>query len=240
MSASEILTSKGFLTVGTVVLLGAVGVWAYTGYTGEPKSTLPKELQVEALKQNVEDPGKMFDKMREVRNREDLSEEQQRELRDNFRTVFEERMNQQMDQYFTAAPEAQVDLLDEQIDRFTEQAGDWEKRREEWQKEREAREKERAKNGETREGESEEDRRESWRNRAANMDRGERKERSETRDPDQMGRRMAYFSALQKRAAERGVQMPSFGRGGRDAGSGRGGPGGGGSRGGGPSGGRGR
>ena len=66
------------------------------------------------------------------------------------------------------------------------------------------------------------------------MSRSERKERSESRNPDQMARRMAYFSALQKRAAERGVQMP-FGRGGRDGGPGRGGP-----RGGGPGPGRGR
>lgn len=234
MSASEILTSKGFLAVGTVVLLAGVGVWAYTGYAGEPESTLPEDLQVEALKKDVEDPGKMMDKMREARRREDLSEEQRRELRDNFRTVFEERMNQQMDVYFTATPEEQVALLDEQIDRFQEQAGDWERRREEWRKEREAREKERAANGETGEGESEEDRRQSWRDRRANMDRSERKERSETRNPDQMARRMAYFSAIQKRASERGVRMP-FGRGGRGGGPGRGGP-----RGGGSGGGRGR
>ena len=233
MSASELITSKGFIVVGALLLSG-VGVWAYTGYTAQPESTLPEDLQVEALKKDVEDPSKMMDKMREARNRDDLSEEQQRELRDNVRSVFEETMNRRMDQYFTAAPEEQTALLDEQIDQFQEMAADWERRREEWRKEREARDKERAENKEAGKEDGEQDRRQEWRDRMANMDRTERRERSQSRDPNQTARRMAYFNAMQKRAAERGVKMP-FGRGGRGGSSGRGS-----SRGGGPRGGRGR
>ena len=50
--------------------------------------------------------------------------------------------------------------------------------------------------------------------------REERKERSETRDPDRAARQMAYFAAIRDRATQRGIKMP-FGPGGGP----RGGPG---------------
>jgi hypothetical protein len=43
--------------------------------------------------------------------------------------------------------------------------------------------------------------------------REQQKMRTESRDPDQSARRMAYFTALRKRAEQRGIQMPMFGRG---------------------------
>jgi hypothetical protein len=51
----------------------------------------------------------------------------------------------------------------------------------------------------------------------------ERKTRSESRDPDAMARRMAYFQALRARAAERGIPMPSGPGGGPGHGGGFGG-----------------
>ena len=41
----------------------------------------------------------------------------------------------------------------------------------------------------------------------------DRKERSESRDPDQMAQRVAYFSAIQSRMKERGMAPPQFGPG---------------------------
>jgi hypothetical protein len=35
-----------------------------------------------------------------------------------------------------------------------------------------------------------------------------RKQMSESRDPDRMARRMAYFGAILSRAKERGIEMP--------------------------------
>ena len=52
--------------------------------------------------------------------------------------------------------------------------------------------------------------------------REERKERSETRDPDRAGRQMAYFAAMRDRATERGIKMPFGAGGGPGAGPGRG------------------
>lgn len=213
------------ITLSSVVLLGgaAWGLIAWTG-SGETASTLPEELRLETLRKNAEsDPGAMRTTMMNSFRRDDLTEEQRREARENMRTVFEERLDNNINEYFTASEEDKTVVLDRQIDEFQKQMEEWRGQMEEMRKEREARRAEREKNGEKADDERDEGAR-RW---AGPQTREERKARSESNNPDKMAKRFAYFNAAQKRMTERGIETP-FGRGGF------GGPGGGqgGSRGG--------
>lgn len=171
---------------------------------------IPKDLTVESLKAKVEEPEKLRETIRETMQREDLTDEQRRQIAENMRTVWEEEMNKRVDEYFAAPEEEKTAVLDRQLDEFRERMKEWEQRRKEEKKDGE---KERAEQG----------------RRFAGMfgqqSREQRKERSETRDPDRAGRQMAYFMAMRTRAAERGINMPMGGggfRGGPGGGTGRG------------------
>ncbi len=205
--------------VGLVaVVLIAVGVWA-SSESPEPlaESTLPPELSVDALKKRADDPSALRNEMR----REDLTEEQRRELRHNMREVMQSRMAERVDEYFGAAEEDRLAILDRHID-------EWEKRRAEWEQNRRDRDRDRNDREDGKEG-----RRDDRRGRFASQSKQERKERSESRSADERGRRMAYVNAMRTRMQERGIEM-------RGPGGGRGGPGGPGRGPGGPRGGPGR
>jgi uncharacterized membrane protein len=210
MKAELETKSRNPLIIGSVaLLLVVVGIgWALSGGTeDEPKSTLPEEWSVESLKAKVEeDPGKLREVF-EQRGSEDLTEEQRRELRQNLREVHRSTMDTRVDEYFAAAEEDRQATLDRHIDEFQERMKEWEQRRRERQERREQ-------DGERR-GPPD------W---ASSQTREERKTESESRDPDDMARRMAYFSAVQERMTERGIETP-WGRGGRGPGRGPGGPG---------------
>jgi hypothetical protein len=123
----------------------------------------------------------------------------------NMREVWRQTMAQRVDEYFNAPAEQQTAVLDEHIDRFMAQAAQWEERRKEMEK-----------NGELD--------RERMGRMFGNTSQQERKERSEARNPDQMARTMAYFTAVRARMTERGIKMPGgFGPRGMGGGSGAGG-----------------
>jgi hypothetical protein len=213
------------VTLSAVVLLGGT-VWGFMAWNGSDKSesTLPDELRLENLrKQASDDPDGMRTTMANSFRRDDLTEEQRREARENMRTVFEEQMDKNVNEYFTAPEEEKVAVLDRQIDEFQKQMEGWRAQMEEMRKEREARQAEREKNGEKPDGERDGGER-RW---GGPQTREERKARSESNNPDKMAKRFAYFSAAHKRMTERGIEMP-FGRGGFGGmGRGPGGPGGG-------------
>ena len=191
---------KGIATVaGLALALGAIS-WAVAGRSasGAPKSTLPRELQVAALKAETADPAKLRETVRGAFERADLTPEQRRELRGNMREVFVGAMTERVDAYFDAPEDQKTAVLDSQIDQFVAQMAEWRKRRE-------GRE-ERLRDG-GREGFSP-------------PSQAERKERSESRNPDQTARNMAYFSAVRARMTERGLQPPGGGRGGPGGGGG--------------------
>jgi len=219
MSTPNLTSPKGFaIVVGVVLSLGAIG-WAVSARSASARttSTLPKELQIDALKAQTADPAKVWETAREARQREDLTEEQRRELGRNMREVVRTAMNERVDAYFNAPEDQKVALLDAQIDQFVAM-------RQEWEKERQNRPG--ANEGEPNRGPRD---REGFQMPSQE----ERKSRSESRNPDQMARQMAYFSAMQQRAKERGIQMPGRGPGGFGPGGfGGGGPRGGGGRGG--------
>ncbi|MEK6677618.1 MAG: hypothetical protein AABZ47_18445 [Planctomycetota bacterium] len=173
---------------------GAWGMWSYSHAKVDPDA-LPKELSVESLKAQSHEPGKMFETMRDLRDREDLTDEQRQKLRDNMREVFQSRMKENVDEYFAATPEQQNDVLDKQLDAFQEQMNRWEEQRKQFEKDRKPGDEER------------------WRGNPGDQTQQERKTRSESRNPDQMARMMTYFAAMQKRANERGIKLPQWGPG---------------------------
>ncbi len=177
-------------------------------------AALPKEYTVDALK--ATSTGQGFDTFRQIMEREDLTEEQRRQAMDNAREVMEKRMEDRMNEYFTAPEDEKKKLLDKSIDEF-----------EKMRKEREARDAEREKMSE----EEKEKERQKWKDRMGNRDKNstqaERKNRSESRSADKQGKRMAYFSAMQERMKERGITPPERGPFGGSGPGGRGrGPGG--------------
>jgi len=163
-----------------------------------PPNGVPGEFTVAALK--AAPPEQAFDSFRKAMEREDLTEEQRRQIMENGREAMEQRMDERMTEYFSAPEPERKRILDKSIDEF-----------EKMRKDREAREAEREKMSE----EDREKERQKWRERMGNRDKemtqAERKNRSETRSADKMGKRMAYISAISARMKERGIEPPQRG-----------------------------
>ncbi len=191
--------------------LAVVGgsVWAFTRGQSPTGVPIPKELSVDSLKaQAKDDPGKMRDTIRETMRRDDLTEEQRRQVGENMRKVWEDAVQQRVDEYYAAqSDEDRKAILDKQIDEFEARRKEWEARRKEDEK----------KDG------KKDDKRGPGFGPMGPQSRDERKERAESRNPDQMARQMAYFSAMKQRMGERGITPPSFGPGGRGGFGGSGG-----------------
>ena len=203
-------SGKVYFGIGILTLALGAGVWGLTmSYADGEPSLLPEELSVASLKTRIaEDPDQF---RRTMREQQDLTDEQRRELRRNMRTVFTSMMTERLDEYFAAAPDEQNEVLDRHIDEMQERMKKWREQREQ----RQSAEADRRKEGE---GDREEWR-ERMRQRRANETSEQRKTRSESRDPDQTARRMAYFQAVQSRMSERGIES-SWGRGGWGRGGG--------------------
>ncbi len=234
--STAFLHSRKTLYVAIGILAIAGGGWAVARMAKNKAPSVPKDLTVEALqKVAAADPGKAFEKVHEVMHNSNLTEEQRHQVMENAHAVMEAQMDKRLDEYFTAPENQRVAILDRQIDEMQARMKDWEKRRAEHEKERAARN---ASGGPSGGGATAAgggnpggptagsggpgpggDRR--WGGPRGEPTRQQRKERFESRNPDSMARRMAYFTAMRKRAQERGIQMPGF------MGRGPGGPGGG-------------
>jgi hypothetical protein len=222
MTLADLGKPKIIVVQVAVVLAIAGGVWGYSAWSGDVSSeanAVPPELTVEALKTQMDDPGKMMQTMRQTMRREDLTDEQRAEVRRNMREVWQSTMDERVDEYFAAATEKDKNVvLDRQIDEFQERMKEWEARRQEREREREREREARGRDGDAdgqQTTESREERGRRWRRFAGSQTREQRKARSESRDPDRTARRMVYFTAMRKRASERGVEMRwgSHGRG---------------------------
>ncbi len=190
--------------IASVMLLSVVGgsVWAWSR-RGDGGVVVPSELSVASLAaQAKSDPGQMMNTVRNTIRRDDLTDEQRKQIGQNIRSVWESAMRERMDQYYAATTdEDRTAILDQQIDEF-------EQRRKEWEQRRKADEKEEVERA---------DREQRGPGMFGPQSKDERKERSESRNPDQMARQMAYFAAMSKRMGERGIKAPfgpSAGRGG--------------------------
>ena len=105
-------------TFSLVVVGGSV--WAFTRGEAHAGVPIPKELSVESLKvQAKEDPGKMMETVRETMRRDDLSEEQRRQVGENMRKIWEEAMQKRVEEYYAAASDEDRNaVLDQQIDKI--------------------------------------------------------------------------------------------------------------------------
>jgi hypothetical protein len=169
---------------------------------------VPEEFTVDALKQRfAEQEPPPFRTMRDTMMREDLTDDQKRQIARNMRDVFRSEMQARVQEYFDAPPDKQDEILDRHLD--------------EWQEMRKRFEAERRRRERSDEEEPSEEDREQMRRLFRPQSQQERKARSESRNPDERAQVMAYFGALRRRAGERGIDM---GRGGRGGGPGRGGP----------------
>ncbi len=192
---------KAWILAGCGALALGTGAWGVSRMWkgSEHPSGLPKELSANALKtQAAEDPAKLMDTMRETMRREDLTDEQRRQIAANLRDVWQTRIREHVDEYYDASEEEKEEILDRHIDEFQSQMQAWEERRKEWERETENR--------------SEEER-ERWRRSFAPQTQQERKAQSESGNPDQRARMFSYFGAMQKRAADRGIKLPQWGQG---------------------------
>ena len=182
---------------------------------GEAKSEsdLPAEFSVESLKARAGDEQQGLAAFRDLLRHDDLTDEQRRKALRNMRELRRSRMTDRVNEYFDATKEDKNVVLDDHIAVFQRRMAEWEKRRNDKEK-------------------PSEEEREAMRNLFRSRNQAERKADSESRNPDESARSMAYRSAMRNRMNERGIQMP--GRRGGGGRSGGGGPGGGRGRGGRP------
>ncbi|MCH8967001.1 MAG: hypothetical protein IID43_04940 [Planctomycetes bacterium] len=143
MTLADLGKPKIIVVQVAVVLAIAGGVWGYSAWSGDASSAanaVPPELTVEALKTQMDDPGKLMQTVRQTMRRDDLTDEQRSEVRRNMREVWQSTMDERVDKYFAAATEKDKNVvLDRQIDEFQERMKGWEARRREREQEREAR-----------------------------------------------------------------------------------------------------
>ena len=203
---------KWFLAGGGVLVMTAAawGVTVYFRPAPDPLG-LPPELSAMNLKAKAADPQALMQTMHDTMARTDLTDAQREEVMHRMRGVWQERLDQRMKEYFAAAAaEEKQAILDRQIDEMQQEMKEREARRAEMERDR---------------AQHPRDPNHPRRPDFASQTPQERKTRAESRDPNAMARRMAYFSALRARATERGIQMP-FGPGGGRGGpwGGRGGP----------------
>lgn len=205
--------SKRWLVVGLGLVVLAGGSWGLASYLSQEEGpqlaiAIPKDAP-------MADRMKAMDDFREQMRREDLSEEERRKLGESMRRFWESEMQERVTEYFEADPEEREHILDKHIDEMEEFRKAMEDRR------REAEEKAKAEGKSEEEQEEEREKeRERWRDRMRSRSREERKADSETRNPNEMAQRMAYFSAMRKQMEKRGIQPPG-GPGGRGPGGGR-------------------
>lgn len=217
---------RKILLASVVLLVLGLGTWGVAALSKGHKTTLPRELSPDALKAVSDDPGKVFERVHQAMESGKLTEEQRHELMQNVRSTMEAQMDKRMDEYFTAGEKEKQAILDRHIDEMQARMKEMEQRRARWNRDGTARSADRGQpsgppgggaggggaanavaSGAPAAGNAPSGG-PSWGDRRGPPTRQERKMFMESRDPDKMARRMAYFAAIRQRAEQRGIQMP--------------------------------
>jgi len=233
---------KGLIALGVtgVVIVGA-GAFIARATLFPPKDKAD-QLLAEMKSTPEEQRGESMRRFREQADQ--MTEEERQKLREGMRAMFEEQIDERVNEYEEASDDQKVAVLDKHIDDFVARRADWEKRRAEWEADR-------ARSGENAPGGGQAGAsqggggaggaggREGDTARGGPEGRGpggprqpptieERKRRMEGTNPDSEVRRMRYFRAVRERAQKRGIEMGPGpgGRGGPGGGRGPGGRGG--------------
>ncbi len=211
MAVTKSKTMKPWVLVGGGVLAVSVVVWGVVG-TGSADAdgvSVPAEFTVDALATRSDDPGSAFRDLRRAMRGDELSDEQKRQVGKNMRAVRQAMMRARLDEYYNADAGDKMAILDGHIDEMQNRSKAFERRRED-----------RENSGEGGMSEAE---RNKLRELFRPQSKQDRKNRSESRSPDDTARAMVYFTALQSRAQDRGVSL-SRGPGGGGRGGAGGGP----------------
>lgn len=234
-----IFAVAGVLVLGAVVW-GGVSWSRHSSQPPVPREFTVEAIKAKMETEN--DPGKVWEQMHQLRERTDLTEEQRRQAFENAHAVMEEQMNKRLDAYFAATDEKQrLAMLDRDIDEMQRRMKERQQR--EAQAGRTGGPGARGPGGGGSGGPPRATGGAGGSGGGAGVAQGpqapggapgtaapgggppggwrgggpptreQQKMRTESRDPDQSARRMAYFTALRKRAEQRGIQMPTFGRG---------------------------
>ena len=230
------LGKRKVLLAGAAVLILGGGVWGVVALKSGTKSKLPKELQ-QAIKAGTNDPSKMREVIHTAMQNGNLTEEQRHELFSSVHGAFEQQTNKRLDEYFAAVPANRQAILDQHIDEMQARMKEGQQHRPQGVQGA-AGANDRGRSGRQRSnapaatGGSAPGATPSAAgapgpggggnpgfrgDRRGTRTHEQRKDHFESRSPDDHARRLAYFTAMQARAKERGIQMPSPG--------GRGGPG---------------
>ena len=202
-------SGKTVLTLALVLLpIGGAVAWYRHDPDASKPSLLPKELSVESLRAAGDQPETMMATLRDSFRRDDLTDEQRRELRRNLREVWRSRMTEHVNEYFGAAPDEADAVLDRHIDELVSSVQAMRAARQERQK--------------VRKQDESQTERQNWRQRMGSRSQQDRKQSSESRNPDEAARAMLYFNNLRARAADRGIEFPARGPGIRGGGQRRG------------------
>jgi pyruvate/2-oxoglutarate dehydrogenase complex dihydrolipoamide acyltransferase (E2) component len=202
------MASKRWVAIGgTAAVIAGAGVFIARATLFSPQDKADRLLA--DMKTTPEE--QRFEGMRRIREQVgDMSDEEQRKLRDGMRAMFEEQMDERVNEYENAPEDQKLAVLDKHIDEMVERRAEWEKRRAE-------REAERAQGGDSQPtGGSQPGSGDAARGGPQGRGPGgprqpptieERKRRMEGSNPDSQVRRMRYFRAVRERAQERGIDM---------------------------------
>ncbi len=214
MPITDPRTQRTLLVAAGIVCLAIMGAWGLSSWTTESDATdttatLPEELSVKSLEGKSSDPGTLMEHLRNTVQRDALTEEQHRALRANVRKAMHAHMKKRSDEYVDAGESERQAVLDRHLDEMQAQMKAMRQHRASW---------ERANRVQANGGTGGSD---TAGPRPGDMPRPppgggfgqltqqERKARSESRSPDEMARAMAYFTAMRKRAKERGIELPT-------------------------------
>jgi hypothetical protein len=199
------------LAASVVVTLGA-GVSGVLILLVPAPIVMPEELTVEALEQQWDDPARLMRHVHKAIRQNNLTGLQQQQLQANMLYVWEQRTNQRVDEYLAASEAEREAILDRHLDAMQQRRAEADRQRAAFRQEVGMAGSPSEQAGGDRgvwpaspstSGAAEGD------PPARGSTRQERKECSESSDPDWTARWMAYFTALRKRADARGLDFPS-------------------------------
>lgn len=179
-----VLVSAGLIAVGGA----AWALWSRSGKADE-SVPVPEAFAVDSIKQKMDDPEETK-RLFASQQYDELADEQRRQVHQNKGEAFRQIWQDRVSEYFEAAEADREAILDRHLDALMakmEQYDEGEEPKNESKKQQPSKSQKRP---------------------YSEWSRQERKAKSESGNPDQLARMMAYKTAIMKRAQARGIKMP--------------------------------
>ncbi len=179
--------TKTWIPIGAGLLVASGAAWFVWGGSAASGVPVPEAFTVENFKKEFDKPESMKQAF-EAGRYEELTEEQQRQVRENKGKAYEAMWQAKVDEWL-AADEADRDaILDRHIEAFEAEADRYDKPKKSQPKKP--------------------DPKKSDKGKKPSMSRQERQAKSESANPDEMAQMMAYKTAWMRRAQARGAKRP--------------------------------